>query len=291
MEKSEFDDYFAVLGKASDQTRSVLYVFIIVYIAMLLYGLNAFVYPTGQFIYNQLNLHARCLYHPEGAKCETPEIKSFLAGSKLPPPPEENLERSLWSHQLEHFYDNSAALRTFKFPILGWETDMEFHWLIFPLIGMISYYILGLAFSRTIEMFRFLLNRNRTDAVRLRLIQSTVVITTPLGGEHSEHMLIYRATWQVLALFVLAIPIIISLLTISDLTNAIPAIRDGATFLDRWTAASLTKLAAELTFQVITVAVQLALFGGLVKLGLRFGRYQKETRHLIAALEAQDPGS
>jgi hypothetical protein len=47
MEKSEFDDYFAVLGKASDQTRSVLYVFIIVYIAMLLYGLNAFVIPKG----------------------------------------------------------------------------------------------------------------------------------------------------------------------------------------------------------------------------------------------------
>jgi hypothetical protein len=58
-------------------------------------------------------------------------------------------------------------------------------------------------------------------------------------------------------------------------------------FIDRWTP----QLAAELAFQVITVALQLALFVGLFKLGRRFGRYQKEATHLIAALEAQDPGS
>ena len=49
VEKSEFDDYFSVLEKASDRTRSVLYVFIIVYIAVLLYSLNAFAYPARQF--------------------------------------------------------------------------------------------------------------------------------------------------------------------------------------------------------------------------------------------------
>jgi hypothetical protein len=213
MEKSQFDDYFAVLGKASDQARSVIYVFIIVYIAMLLYGLNTFVYPHGQLTYTELRLQVRCLYHPEGAQCQTREIQEFLASSKLPPPPEENtenIERSLWTHKLQLFYDDSVTRRTFKFPILGWETDLEFLWLIFPLIGMISYYILGLSLSRTIELFRFLLNRNQTDAMRLRLVHSTVVITAPLGGEHSEIKLFYRAIWQVLALFVLAIPIIIS---------------------------------------------------------------------------------
>ena len=42
MDKSEFDDYFAELGKTGDRAQSVLYVFIVVYIAMLLYGLTAF---------------------------------------------------------------------------------------------------------------------------------------------------------------------------------------------------------------------------------------------------------
>jgi hypothetical protein len=36
MEKPEFDDYFAVLDKASYRTRAALYTFIIVYVAVLL---------------------------------------------------------------------------------------------------------------------------------------------------------------------------------------------------------------------------------------------------------------
>ncbi len=37
MHKAEFDDHFKVLDKASDRLRTVTYVFVIVYVAMLLY--------------------------------------------------------------------------------------------------------------------------------------------------------------------------------------------------------------------------------------------------------------
>jgi hypothetical protein len=142
VEKPEFDDYFAVLDKASDRTRSVLYVFIIVYIAVLLYGLNAFAYPARQFTYDNVSLQARCRYNPEYNKCA--QVMNVLSSAKQPPQLEETIEKNLWGHQLQLFYDDSVAVRTFKFPIFGLETDRDLLWLIFPLVGIIGYYIVRL---------------------------------------------------------------------------------------------------------------------------------------------------
>jgi hypothetical protein len=281
MDKSEFDDYFAELGKASDRAQSVLYVFIVVYIAMLLYGLTVFVYPAWQLLYDQANLQARCRYQSEDLKCSS--LKEFVANAKLPPQLQKTMEDNFWSHQLQLFYDRSVNDRTFKFPILGWETDRDFFWLIFPLIGMISYYIVWLALSRLAGMFRFLLDRNRSDAVRLRLIGSTLMLTTPLSGEHPEITPFYQAIWRMLTAIVFFLPIFITLLAISDLTNAIPAIRDwkGMEFLNGWTGISLIKLG----FEVLTLMLQVALFIKLITLARRFGRDQTEAGHLIAMLE------
>ncbi len=189
------------------------------------------------------------------------------------------------SHELQLFYDDSVAVRTFKFPIFGLETDRDLLWLIFPLIGMIAYYIVWLALGRLAGMFSFLLGRNRTDAVWLRLIQSTLVITTPLNTERdSEITPFYQAIWRVLTLLVFAIPIIVTLLTIADQTNAIAYfIRQvpGEKFMKDPTAAFLVKL----VFQVLVLLLQLGLLGKLIALSVRFGRDQSEAARLIAALE------
>jgi hypothetical protein len=282
MEKSDFDNFLAALGKASDTAQSVFYVLIIVYIAMLLYGLYAFVYPVRQFVYVDTDLKIRCLYDPGDPKCV--QVKGSVERAKQPPRLDQETEHVFREHELQLFYDNSVAARNFTFPIFGWETDRVFFWLFFPLVGVIGYYIVWLALSRQGAMFRFLLNCNRNDALRLRLILSTLMITAPLSGEHAEITPFYQAIWRALAILVFLIPIINSLLAISDTTNAIPVIRDGSPFLDGWTTLqSLPRLA----FEVLVLALQVALFRKLVTLARRFVRDQNEAEHLIAMLEAR----
>jgi hypothetical protein len=136
-------------------------------------------------------------------------------------------------------------------------------------------------------MFRFLLDRNRADAARLRLIQSTLIITTPLSSELGEVSPFYQLIWRFIAVLVFAIPIIVSLLTIADQTNAIAVfIRrvPNEEFMKEPTYAFLTRL----TFEILIVLLQLGLFGKLIALGRRFGRDQSEASRLIAVLEAQD---
>ena len=279
MEKSDFDNFLAALGKASDTAQRVFYVLIIVYIAMLLYGLYAFAYPVRQFLYDDADLRIRCLYDPGNPKCVPP--KGSMESAK-PPQLDQETEHEFRAHVLQLFYDNSVAARNFTFPILGWETDRVYFWLFFPLIGMIGYYIVWLALSRLGATFRFLLNRNRHDALRLRLILSTLMITAPLRGEHAEITPFYQAIWWALAILVFLIPIINSLLAISDTTNAIPVIRDGSKFLANWsTPQSLPRLA----FEVLALALQGTLFHKLCALARRFGRDQSEAEHLIAMLE------
>lgn len=283
MDKSEFDGYFAELGKASDRAQSVLYVFIVVFIAMLLYALN-FVHPEWQFLYDDASLRARCLSQSEDPKCQN--LKDFVANERRPPALKNTMEENLWNHQLQLFYDHSVNDRTFKFPIFGWETDRNYFWLIFPLIGIISYYIVWLAFSRPVWLFKFLLDRNRSDAVRLRLIRSSLMVTTPLvttrRSGYPEISPFYRAGWRILELIVFSLPIFITLLSISDLTNAIPAILDPREPF-RWSEPGLLRI--KLAFDVLALMLQVALFMNLVTLARGFARDQTEATRLIARLE------
>ena len=82
-----------------------------------------------------------------------------------------------------------------------------------------------------------------------------------------------------------AIPIIVTVLTIADQTNAIAYfIRPvpGEIFMKDPTAAFLVKL----VFQALVLLLQLELLGKLIALSVRFGRDQSEAAQLIAALEA-----
>ncbi len=282
MEKAEFDDYFAVLDKASDRARSVIYVFIIVYIAVLLYGLNAFAYPARQYTYDNMNLQVRCRYHRDDSECNS--LKKLLSTAERSPQLDDAIEKNLWSHELQLFYDDSVAVRTFKFPIFGLETDRDLLWLIFPFIGMIGYYIVWLVLGRLATTFRFLLNSNQSDPVRLRLIQSIVVITTPLNPEHGEMSPFYQVVWRTLASLVFVIPVIVTLLTIADQTNAIPTLilhRKGEHLFEDSTIPAIVRV----MFDALVLLLQLGLFSELIALGRRFGRDQRETERLIGALE------
>lgn len=285
MEKPEFNDFFNALDKAGDRVRSVVYIFVVLNIALLMYVVNVFAYPVQQFLFDDMKLQIQCRYQSEPKKCQivAPELAHINDAPRL----KDQIERDFWNHQLYASYDKSVALRTFKMPILGLETDRDLLWMIFPLIGMVSYFILWSALVQLAQIFRFLLDRNDADATRLRLMQSAVVITAPLSdGAGGEMTRFYRLLWQIVAMVILAIPPIVTMFVIADQTNAIPHFiyrLDGEPFLKDPTGGLWAKLA----FEVVLLLLQSGLFIRLAILGLHFGADQGDAERLIADLEGR----
>ena len=286
MEKADFDDYFKVLDKAGDRARSVLYAFIIINVALLMYGVNVFAYPIQQYIFDDISLQVRCRYQQSiDPKCA--QVKDALAHVTEDPRLLDKIEQDFWDHQLNLFYDNSVARRTFKAPILGLETDRDLLWLIFPLIGMVGYYIVWSTLFRLVSLFRFLLDNNRGNATRLRLMQSTLVISAPPNNARGgEITLFYQVVWRVVAIVVFAIPVVVTVLMIADQTNAI------ATFIRQVPGEHFLKdpsrpFQAMLTFEGGFLLLQVGLLSKPIGLAVGFGQDQSEAERLIATLERQ----
>jgi hypothetical protein len=298
VDKADFDDYFQILDKASDRARSVLYTFIIINIALLMYSVNVFTYPVQQYSFDDINLEARCRYekaapNPSSSDTKCDRIREDLARVTASPQLAMELEQQFWSHQLDLFYDKSVALRTFKAPILGLETDRDLLWLIFPLLSIIGYFIVWSAFIRFGTLFRFLLLHNERDAMRIRRIQSTVVISAPLSGSDSSDITpFYLTLWRFVATVVFAIPIIVSLLMLADQTNAIAAyIRRIPN--ERFLKYSSTPFLTQLAIECGLLLLQIGLFTKFYQFGISFGRDQDEAERILAKLDdsvASQPG-
>jgi hypothetical protein len=200
---------------------------------------------------------------------------------------------SLWEHQLQNLYDASVKVRPFSFPIFGLETDRDLVWVLFPLVGIIGYYIVLLALGSNIRLFSFLMDRNKADVFRLRLIQSTLVITAPLQDTKSNPAVgdidpVTKWMWKVLALAVLSIPVVISVLMIIDQANLIPA----------WVFAIAGEKAlknpslgfeVELVVEALLIVFELLIAWTVAKAGLVFGKCQTEVSKLINEVESR-PG-
>ena len=288
MEDAEFADYFKVLDKASDRLRKVIYVFIVVYVAMLLYGISAFLYPAGQYAYDDLHLKARCAYaHYPGKVCQ--DLKHDLDAHKITPEMSDDINFNLWEHQLANLYDNSVKTRTFSFPIFGLEIDRDLLWVLFPLVGTNGYYIVLLTLGSTLRLFSFLMQKYRRDGFRLRMIQSTLVITVPLETTKAQPRFghidpLLKSLWRVLAVGVLLMPIFLSALMIIDQTNVIAA---------WWRSTPGEKVLknhgflfeVELAFEALLIVFELMLFWALIQVGKLFGEQQKEIAFLIEKAE------
>jgi hypothetical protein len=276
MTDKEFDAYFSRLDKASDSTRSIIYVFIIVYIAVLLYALNAFVYPVRQYNYDDILLRVECRYDRASKQCE--QFKQFLDKVGIPPTLKDDVEKDLWKHELQLFYDDSVSVRTFQFPVFGITTDRDLLWIIFPLMAVIAYLIIWLALERLVATFIFIMNRNKNDPVRLRLILSTLMLTSPLNAEVN---LFFQIVWYATTLFIFSIPIIVCVLTIADQLDISALFRGGRLNFDWQSPPFIIRFMAQVVFLVL----QVALLAKLVTVSKGFGRNQREAQRLVANLE------
>ena len=279
MDKPQFDDCFKAFDKATDRVRSVVYVFIVVYIAMLFYAIAAFAYPERQFLYDAASHQARCFYDGPTSHKSCDDVKAALADLKEAPAGNTEIQRSLWTHKIQLFYDNSVALRTFKFPILGLETDRDLLWAIFPLIGLIGYCIVWSALNQMAMMFEFLVDENKGDPMRIRLVQWSLMITTPLRTGAGGLTPVYQMLWQTLALFVFFIPIVVSALILADQTNLIPTLRG---LPDQHFMSNLDGLAElRLSLGMALLLLQLGLFLKLVQRCVSFGTVQYQADRIV----------
>jgi hypothetical protein len=276
MTDKEFDAYFSRLDKASDSTRSIVYVFIIVYIAVLLYALNAFVYPVRQHGYDDILLRVECRYDRTSKQCE--QFKEFLDTVSTPPALREELERDLWKHKLQLFYDDSVSVRTFQLPVFGITTDRDLLWIIFPLMAVIAYLIIWLALQRLVGTFVFIMDRNKNDPVRLRLILSTLMLTSPLNIEVG---LFFQIVWYATAVFIFSIPIIVCVLTIADQLDVSAFFRGGHLIFDWRSSPFITRFTA----QVIFLVLQATLLYKLFTVSKGFARNQREAHKLVESLD------
>ena len=283
MTDKEFDVYFSRLEKVSDSTRSIIYVFIVVYLALLMYALQTFGYPAREFTYENILLQAKCRYDSNRTSTCEPLLKDILDQVNIPPALKDDLEKDFWEHKLQRFYDDSVAQRTFQFPVFGATTDRDLMWLIFPLPGVIAYLIILFALRQRVATFRFIMNKNKNDPLRLRLILSTLMLSS-LNAEFNP---IVRTVWYAAAAFIVSMPIIVCALTIFDQIDGIAWIRQGHPNWELWQSSGFV-----LRFEILLVflGLQGILFASLITLLRAFGRHQREAQSLVASLDPIDPG-
>ena len=270
MTDKEFDVYFSRLEKSSDSTRSIIFVFIVVYLALLMYALQTFGYPARQFTYDDVLLQVKCRYESNRtSKCE-PLSKGLLDEVNVPPALKDDLEKDLWKHKLQLFYDDSVAQRTFQFPVFGATTDRDLMWLIFPIPGVIAYLIIWLALRQLVETFLFIMNRNKNDPLRLRLILSTLMLSSP----SAEFNLLIQTVWYATAGFIVSMPIIVCVLMIFDQIKL-------------WQSPGVV---LRFTILLVFLTLQGVLLARLVALFRDFGRNQREAQWLVAGLDPIHPG-
>ncbi len=332
MRDEEFDDYFKVLQDASDRLRTVIYAFIIVNIALLLYAISAFVYPVNQFAYDTVNLNARCVIDVDkttnnadlgrsgGASANVKSdpscapIAQWLKDHKVTPDMSHDVSVSIWEHQLANAYDESVKTRSFSFPVFGLQTDRDILWIMFPLVGIIGYYILLLALDSVNRTFSYLLDSNPDHPVRQRLLHSTLVITTPLKNkqvlnaikktelsnnskkirigkkirEVPDAGVIIQYMWRVLALLICSIPIMVVIMMMLDQINLIPAlIFQKAGEILVWPPS--LGLGTKLSIEALLLACECWLLYILVLHGLFFGKCQAEVEALIPDFDGLAP--
>jgi hypothetical protein len=251
MSKEDFAAYFAVLEKSSDRARSIIYAFVIVYITLLFYALNTLAYPTAQYLYNDFTKLVECW--EANQNCTAESHKEYVSHLKEPPQLR-TLEESFWQHQRQLLWDESLALRTYHVPIFGVGTDRDLVWITFPFLGIFGYYLIWLALARVKSLFCFLAEQNKSDPMRLRLILSTQLLTSPLNDESIELGKFHQTAWMTLATSVTLVPIFASLVIIWDQIRL--------------------RFIFSCVCELILLAFQCMLLGKLIDLSRAFGRVQ-----------------
>lgn len=229
LEREDFAACFATLEKSADRTRSTIYVFLIVYAAVAVYTLNAFIYPARQFRFEtvkaQLADIAHCRMDPQDLVPSTrnsskpPTCDALLRGnafSREVTAQYGSIEQDYLGHVVQRTQDDSARIADFTVPVVGVVTDRDWFWLINALAGVLVYYMIIACFETYIRMLDYLLTQSTGNAARLRMILTTIVLTAPHHLKSKRRVLSSAAIWRVFLPLLMGLPIVVSALLVRD---------------------------------------------------------------------------
>jgi hypothetical protein len=178
MSPEEFQQFFAVLQKSGETARSVIYIFVLIYGAMLYYGANTYVYPMSQHqlnvVQHQINQDLvtqtdTCDKAPAGTPCLPPsEAKTIVS----------KFNTDFSAHVLDYWQDKASSDREFQVPFVGIAPDRNWFWLINIILGPLFYVLIRGSFENHLSLLDYLFHENHDSATRIMLLNTTQIITS-----------------------------------------------------------------------------------------------------------------
>jgi len=121
-------------------------------------------------------------------------------------------------------------------PLFGVNVDIEFFWLVMSILGPLMYFILYSNISNEIEQFNYLADYSMSDAVHLRLILATQVLSSPVDYRVNKIIGFYLWFKALQFYTVLLIPILTSILWVLHVTH-IKRVIGNPFYVESWQTA------------------------------------------------------
>jgi hypothetical protein len=173
MKPEDFQQYFGVLQKSGETTRSIIYAFVLTYGAMLFYGANTYIYPSSQHLFTamqrSINSAIECDNSPAGTPCFGPLIATSSA---------EKINTEYSTHLLEYFQDRSVGDREFHVPFVGISPDRDWFWLINIVTSLLFYVLIRGSLSNHLHLIEYIYQENKDDTGRVMLLTTTQIVTS-----------------------------------------------------------------------------------------------------------------
>jgi hypothetical protein len=265
--EGEFRACFDVLQRTGEGARRTIYVFVLVYGAMLLWALNAVIYPAEQQRLIQIQdaavrtvacletviakeqLDADCisvlggehLTPPDGIK-DQPKSQQFAPNASpaasspssvapryaITPQDAQAMEFDYLRGKIANAYANSAQTAQLHVPILGIVSDRTWLWLVNLTLGLFFYYLLRDSLANVAGLLAYITRDLASERTDFELLRTTQVVTASPGRLGN--------VWKfALIAAIFALPLCVSGLLIYDWINYLFAPASALTSNDRGT--------------------------------------------------------
>jgi hypothetical protein len=198
MTNEDFKQCYDVLQRLGDRSQSIIYAFVLIYGALLLWSLNAIIYPSEQQRLGQIlkkdALIIRCLASFESKKPIDGACANALNESSLdyrvkldptfgiaPGSSQFDLSRidsDFMLHELQYQRDRSSQVSQFNVPLFGVTSDRAWLWIVNITLGPLFYFLIRASLANFRFLETMLYEQNRDQPIRLILLSVVQIISS-----------------------------------------------------------------------------------------------------------------
>ena len=197
MNDEDFKQCYDVLQRLGDSSRTVIYAFVLIYGALLLWALNAIVYPSEQqrlglimqkdadiirclaSLESKANLDERCA---DRLRDTSLDYRVRLDTVGIPPGTNQfdlsKIDSDYMQHELQYQLDRSSAVSQFNVPLLGVTSDRAWLWIVNITLGPLFYFLIRASLSNVRFLLTTLYDNSVGQPVKLLLLSVTQVISS-----------------------------------------------------------------------------------------------------------------